>query len=458
MKPRIVILGGGISGLSAAYRFVKAGCSVELIESKNVVGGLAGTIKNHGIEMEYGPHAFSSEKEEILEFIFDLLDNKVRKGTRDVKLYMQDQYLKYPLRAEDIIFKLGPITAFNVVVLFLLEKLDWRKSNYGPFGPNMEQWSIRQFGKGLHNLFFRPYTEQFWNVSCAELSPSCIPTYKNMSFWKTARTLLLSRKRKDNLSIIEREKLTLYYPENGFGTICTSMAERINGTGLAKIHLGTSLSSVYRNPDNSYVITAINQDGDLIEMQPDYLISTIPISSLANAFISEIPDDVIRAANNLHYLSLVSLYIITEKQNALGCMYQYCLNRPYNRIADVNRCTLTPPGSRKLNAISIEKSCRYGDDWWSSSKEEIFERYFPFLEKDGILERKDVVDLEMVKASHAYPMPIYDYKSNLSIVKEFVSQQENLHLLGRTGTFRYADSDQTMESAFNLADKLIDNN
>ena len=170
MRSDIVILGGGISGLSAAYRLVKAGFSVELIESKEEVGGLAATIKKNGIEMEYGPHAFFSEKAEVLDFIFDLIDNKVREGTRDVKLYMRGKYLKYPLRAEDIILKLGLSTAFNVLLFFILEKLNWRKARHGPFGPNMEQWSVQNFGRGLQRLFFKPYTEQFWNISCSELS------------------------------------------------------------------------------------------------------------------------------------------------------------------------------------------------------------------------------------------------------------------------------------------------
>ena len=119
---------------------------------------------------------------------------------------------------------------------------------------------------------------------------------------------------------------------------------------------------------------------------------------------------------------------------------------------------MTPPGSRKLNALSIEKSCRYGDHWWNRSKEEIFEIYLPYLEKDGILKHEDVVDLEMLKAAHAYPMPVYDYQQHLEIVNKYVSQQQNLHLLGRTGRFKYADFDQTMGSGLNLADEIMHNN
>jgi protoporphyrinogen oxidase len=368
---------------------------------------------------------------------------------------MRGKYLKYPLRAEDIILKLCLGTAFNVLLFFILEKLNWRKARYGPFGPNMEQWSVSNFGRGLHRLFFKPYTEQFWNISCSELSPSCIPTYKSLSFWQTVKTLLLSKIRKDNLTMIDREKMTLYYPENGFGTMCTSLADRIEGTRLGNIHLGTQLSSIDQKPNGDYVIRAQKKNGDLVEIETEHLISTIPISSLFNAIDFDVPEQVVQAANQLNYLSLISLYIIIEKQNTLGCMYQYCLNYPYNRIADVNEVTLTPRGSRKLNALSIEKSCRYGDDWWNKKKEELLEIYLPFLEKDGIIKREDVVDLGLMKAAYAYPMPTYDFETHLSKVQEYISLKEKLYLLGRTGTFKYADFDQTLESGFNVADMLI---
>ncbi len=72
-KLRIAIIGGGISGLSAAFRLAefkksgKFGGDFVLLESENRLGGIVKTTKRDGFLLEAGPDAFLSEKPEILE-------------------------------------------------------------------------------------------------------------------------------------------------------------------------------------------------------------------------------------------------------------------------------------------------------------------------------------------------------------------------------------------------------
>ena len=183
MTKKVAVLGGGISGLSLAWKLAENGIPVEVIEGKDYIGGLAATIKTDGHKMDFGPHSVFSEDEEILDSITGLFDEGLQKGIRDVRLYMSGQYLRYPLNAEDIVHKLGLSPSLKCFISFLIEKMKGAPKE-GPYGPNMEQWSTHHFGKALHRLFFKPYTEQFWDVKCDELSPDCIPTYKQMSFAK----------------------------------------------------------------------------------------------------------------------------------------------------------------------------------------------------------------------------------------------------------------------------------
>lgn len=70
---RIVIIGGGVSGLSAAFRlneFKKAGKfggDFVLLEAENRLGGMVKTTKQDCFLLEAGPDAFLSEKPEVLE-------------------------------------------------------------------------------------------------------------------------------------------------------------------------------------------------------------------------------------------------------------------------------------------------------------------------------------------------------------------------------------------------------
>ena len=45
MKSKILVVGGGITGLVAAYRLLQKNYQVTLIEKSNVLGGLLGGFK-----------------------------------------------------------------------------------------------------------------------------------------------------------------------------------------------------------------------------------------------------------------------------------------------------------------------------------------------------------------------------------------------------------------------------
>jgi protoporphyrinogen oxidase len=450
---KVIILGAGVSGLSLAWKLAESGRPVELIEAKDYIGGLAATREIDGLKMDFGPHSVFSEEREILKTIFDLFGGDMPAGVRDVRLFMQGKYLRYPLNAEDIVMKLGLAPSLKCFFSFIIEKMKPRPE-YGPAGPNMEQWSRGQFGKALHELFFKPYTEQFWDVKCSELSPDCIPTYKQMSFTKTLKLLLTPKRKRENYSIIDREVLPLYYPHEGFGAIPERIADKVIELG-GKIHTGLKVEEVRTLSNGSYVVSAVDKEGDKREFEGDEVVSTIPIPLFAKALNPAPPKDVLMAAERLQYLSLLVLYLTVDRPHILDCMYEYSLEKPYTRITDVGNFTLVPEDERKNNSISIEQSCHAGDGLWRATKEELFKKYIPHLEMENIIKESEVTGIHLLKASHAYPMYLYDYKKDFVNFTEYCNSIGTLSLCGRTGNFRYMDIDQCMKLSFLLADKML---
>jgi oxygen-dependent protoporphyrinogen oxidase len=68
---QVVVIGGGISGLTCAYRLQQAGVPVRLLEASSRAGGLVGTIHRDGFLFESGPQSFQGT-EPILELIRDV--------------------------------------------------------------------------------------------------------------------------------------------------------------------------------------------------------------------------------------------------------------------------------------------------------------------------------------------------------------------------------------------------
>jgi protoporphyrinogen/coproporphyrinogen III oxidase len=68
----VVIVGGGIAGLSAAYDLAKAGAPYTLIEKLPRLGGVIQTTVRDGCVIEGGPDSFISQKPEALALIKEL--------------------------------------------------------------------------------------------------------------------------------------------------------------------------------------------------------------------------------------------------------------------------------------------------------------------------------------------------------------------------------------------------
>ena len=69
---KIIIIGGGITGLSAAWKLSAKSYKVDVIESDKSIGGLAKTIKIENYSFDIGPHSFFTEDKEIFKTVMDL--------------------------------------------------------------------------------------------------------------------------------------------------------------------------------------------------------------------------------------------------------------------------------------------------------------------------------------------------------------------------------------------------
>ena len=132
----------------------------------------------------------------------------------------------------------------------------------------------------------------------------------------------------------------------------------------------------------------------------------------------------------------------------------YMMNRPYNRISEMNKFSLatSPPGD---NMLTVEFTCKRESNLWQMSKEELFEIFIGTLPKDGVISKEDVKELFLIKAPHAYPIYRKGYARHLNKLLQYVQSYEGITTLGRTGEFMYMDLDKCMRKAFDCANNLL---
>ena len=460
MRKTVIILGGGISGLSVAWKLSKKGIPVHLIEQERFVGGLAGSIRMGDYVFDYGPHSFFSDNQEIVDTVAQLFDGDFPAVQRRAKLFFNDRFLDYPLSAKSVLFQMGFKNSFLSVLSYLIACLKNNSSggNSREAYPNIKEWAIDNFGKYLFDIFFKPYTETFWKMPTEALSQRIIPSSAKLSFINTLKHLLLKqylhvvKREPGTLSMIERESLPSYYPVGGFGEITERISDTIQECG-GKVILGSRVGGIEKEPEGNFVVK-FNRNNSVESLKGDYVISTLPVTGLI-LMLSPSPErQIIQCAKNLKYLSLIVLNITTSKQDILNCQYSYFLHRPYHRISEMNKFSAftSPTGE---NILSVEMSCYGNDPTWNLSDQEIFEQSISALERDRIINREDVTNTHTMRIPNVYPVYTCDYHSNLKRLMEHISGIENLYTLGRMGEFFYGDIDVMMIRGFDFAEKLM---
>jgi len=452
LNKHFVVVGGGVSGLGAAWRLLSHGATVDLLEAESQVGGLAGTVREDGYCIDYGPHSFFSEEEWIVREILKLFDEPLEPKPRTVKFFYRNKFLDYPLTAHGVLMQMGFFSGVRVALSYLKERIyPHRSETLGTPQETVEDWAISSFGNYLYRSFFKPYTEQFWKISCSQLSSRSIPTHTQMSFFSTLLHLLRHRFKKGGKSLIEREDLPTYYPRTGFGEIPEEIAKTIKNSG-GKINLGCTVKSIGETAAGNMRVV-YDDNGQQKELEGDYVIATIPVTSLVKMLDPKPPGDVLASADKLDYRALVVLGMLTEKQNLLNCGYLYMLNRPYNRISELNE--FSPETSRPdENIILAEIPCLRDSAAWKAGKEELFDMCIGALAEDGFLGPGDVKRLFLVKSPAAYPIYRKNYAEHLDRLLSYVKTQKSLATLGRCGEFMYMDIDKCLERAFAFVDNL----
>ena len=107
-------------------------------------------------------------------------------------------------------------------------------------------------------------------------------------------------------------------------------------------------------------------------------------------------------------------------------------------------------------SIVAEYFCSFGDEIWQMSDQQLVERTVRHMVEDlHFIAPQDVLGGFAVRAPRAYPSYVLGYEAPLKIVKDFIAGFENLQIIGRYGTFRYNNTDHSIETGLLAAKNIL---
>ena len=169
MSADVVIIGGGISGLTAGYRLSRRGLQVEVLEADEELGGLIRCVERPGYKLERLYHHFFEHDKSAIDLLHELglSDDLVWNSTR-TGFYHEGQWYDVSKPSSLLVFK--PLS-FSERIRLGWALLQSKRSTGGDGldGVSVADWLGLEEGSGMQRVFDRLVRGKF-GVGTDEIS------------------------------------------------------------------------------------------------------------------------------------------------------------------------------------------------------------------------------------------------------------------------------------------------
>jgi protoporphyrinogen oxidase len=425
----IVIIGGGLAGMSTAYHLGDVPHVV--LEAEETPGGLCRTREVDGFLFDYTGHLLHLRDERALRLVDDLLPGAFRLVERKARIRTHGVTLPFPFQAN--LYGLPPERVADCITGFV-EAM--RRPVPDDPRVSFEDWSLAVFGRGISELFMFPYNGKLFRREPAEMTADWVA-------WAVPRPSLEQVVR-GALGLENRGmgyNPTFRYPaDGGIGVLPRALAERVDS-----MRLGERVVAV--DVDRRRVEL---RGGELIDY--DALVVTTPLPGFLR-MVRCGPPGLDRLADRLDWSVVACLNLgVDRSEIADGAHWIYFPDRnaPFYRAGFPTNFSgaVAPPGT---SSIYVE---------FGLGRDEAFDPVrlesdaLEALRREGILADADrVLARDWVRIDPGYVIFDRARQEVMEQVKPELASRD-VHLVGRYGAWTYSYMERALLDGLELAAEI----
>ncbi len=425
MESKTIILGGGLTGLSACYH-----SDAIVYEKNNNIGGHARSHIKNGFVFDEGIHVLHTKNEYVLNLLKDLkVDLEVRE--RSAWIFSHGSMTRFPFQANT--FGLPANIIKDCLLGFIENEFTDRKKI-----TNYKEWNYYMFGKGFADHFMLPYCKKFWGVDAEKLTTDWV----NVRHPRPSLKEVITGALEDQTKGFGVNAFYRYPKRKGFGYIAESIAKKCKD----RIYTNMEASNINLNKKE----VEFNKD---IVVSYNKLLSTLPLPELIK-IIPDAPEDVRNAVSKLKNNSIFVVNIAINRENISDKNWIYYLGKEYTFIRLIFPSNTSehsvPPG---FSSISAEIS--YGhDNPLPTNKEKLADRIIKELIEINIINEKDeIVYLDTIDIKYGYVIFDKERKPAIQKIHNYLKSVDIIPC-GRYGLWAYMWSDEAILSGKKAAEKI----
>lgn len=320
-KKRIVIIGGGPAGLTAAHELLRDGGNerfdVTLLEESGEFGGISRTVRHNGNRMDIGGHRFFSKDERVMNWWRDILplqgapsyddkklgrshelepggpdpetcDRVMLKRHRVSRIYWNGKFFDYPVSLKPATLKsMGFAQTMRVGFSYLGSLIHKLPED------NLENFYINRFGRTLYSMFFEGYTEKLWGRHPSVISADWgSQRVKGISITAVLKDALQKAFGKKDASKVETSLIEeFWYPKYGPGQLWETVADIDEKLGCSIVK-HAHVNSLKVKDGQVASLTYLDEHGANHVVSGDEFISSMPLKDLVAAMEADTADAV----------------------------------------------------------------------------------------------------------------------------------------------------------------------
>lgn len=373
-KYDVVIVGGGFTGLTAAYVLSKQGYSVKIVETDTTPGGLAGTFQfADGVSLEKFYHHWFNNDVYVPELVDELgmTGDVITLPTR-TGMYFNGRMWKLSTPMDLLRF-----TALSFVdrirlglLVFQVRRIkDWRSIEH----LSIREWLESLCGKNVYKVVWEPLITSKFSLYAEAVN----------AVWMWKKLVLRGSTRND------KGGEELAYFKGGFGRLAEAMVAAIEKSG-GEVTLGMRVTGIMA--DGNQVKALRTDQGEIVGHQ---FLFTPAFPIIANIFEGGADTAWIERLRRVRYLG--NMCLVLRLKRSLSDTYWLNVNDPgFPFVGVIEHTNFDAPANYDGSHIAfLSRYLAVEDPVWAYSDEQYVDfalqhlkRMFPEMDRSWIIEHR----------------------------------------------------------------------
>jgi protoporphyrinogen oxidase len=429
---RFIILGAGLTGLSAAARLEDLGeRDYLLVEQDDRPGGWAKTDRSGDYGADRAMHVLYFRDEGIRRRVEQLLDGRWIRHTKNCVIDSMGVRTPFPFHAN--LHGRAPDLITECLVGLLEASID----HATPSPPaTFLEWILHSYGPGIARHFMVPYNTKMWTVPPEQMTADWMGGFvPPVDIRRALEGALLKLDSKVGLNA------QFFYPEAGISTLADRLASELHGS----IRYNTAAAKIAPSEKLIYLT-----DGSVHSFGS--VISTIPLPQLAR-ITDDLPSPVMEAAGSLQAMDLVLVDVGVRRPRDEGEHWAYLPDADvlgYRLHAVHNLTDRLLPKGHGLYTVEIAHSSHRPLPGGSLQSRVVADLVrLGWLRSDS-----DVTFLRERRYACAYALPLIGSPQAAAATRRCL-EAFDIHSVGRFGEWKYSNMEDALVDGRVAVDRVV---